>query len=99
MRSPASRRETRTGGRNPRRRDQAASTLERRDAARERFLDDDAANALVSRTPRSAEHDLGLLLKQTGLAQPTLVVVRSRALMSQLTVRRTPKLVRSALRA
>ena len=38
------------------------------DPARERFLDDDAANALLSRTPRSAEHDLGPVLKRAGLA-------------------------------
>ena len=38
------------------------------DAARERFLGDDAANALLSRLPRSAEHDLGLVLKKAGLA-------------------------------
>lgn len=38
------------------------------DPARERFLDDDAANALLSRTPRSPEHDLGLVLEEAGLA-------------------------------
>lgn len=38
------------------------------DAARERFLDDATANALLSRTPRSAEHDLAPVLKRAGLA-------------------------------
>ena len=38
------------------------------DPARERFLDDDAANALLSRAPRSAEHDHGRALKRAGLA-------------------------------
>jgi predicted dehydrogenase len=39
------------------------------DPARERFLDDDAANAMLSRTPRSAEHDLDLVLEKAGFYQ------------------------------
>ncbi len=38
------------------------------DPTREHFLDDDAANALLSRKPRSAEHDLGVVLRNAGLA-------------------------------
>ena len=38
------------------------------DSTRERFLDDDAANALLSRKPRSADYDLRLVLEKAGLA-------------------------------
>lgn len=38
------------------------------DAKAERFVGDDAANALLSRKPRKAEYDINLILKKAGLA-------------------------------
>jgi predicted dehydrogenase len=38
------------------------------DTAQEKFIGDDAANALCNRKPRKAEYDINLLMKKAGLA-------------------------------